>query len=65
MAIFDLLELADLFTSWRFYVGAAVTVTIVIGLDQLISNETASMAICVPVAIVGVVLSIYWDFRKR
>ena len=65
MAIFDLLELADLFTSWRFYVGAAVTATIVIALDQLISNETASMAVCIPVAIVGVVLSIYWDFRKR
>ena len=65
MAIFDLLELADLFTSWRFYVGAAVTATIVIGLDQLISNETTSMAICIPVAIVGLVLSIYWYFRKR
>ena len=65
MAIFDLLELADLITSWRFYVGAAVTVGIAIGLDRLIINETASLAVTIPVAAIGLVLSAYWEFKKR
>ena len=65
MAILDLLELGNLLTSWRLCIGVGVTALVVIGIDRIIPSETASWAVCIPVAIIGLALSMRWDFRGR
>lgn len=66
MALFDLIEIADLFTSWRLYVGVAITGAIVFGLLALIpagAPDWVSWTVCGPIALVGIGLSFRWQVR--
>ena len=63
MALLDLLDLGELFTSWRLYVGLAVTGVVCWLVFQAMPNETIGWAICVPTGIIGVALSFRWQIR--
>lgn len=63
MALLELLDLGELFMSWRLYVGLAATGVVCWLIFQAISNETIGWAICVPAGIIGVVLSFRWQIR--
>lgn len=56
-------DVADLFLSWRMYVGFAVTAGLCWLVISLVPNETAQWAICVPFGLVGVFLSFRWQIR--
>ena len=64
MAISDLLELGELLTSWRLYVGIGVTAAICYGIAQLTPNDTVTWAICIPVGLVGLIASIRWELKN-
>lgn len=63
----SLLELvsgiAELFLSWRLYVGFAVTAGVCWLLISLVPNETAQWVICVAPGLIGVFLSFRWQIR--
>jgi hypothetical protein len=64
MAILDLLELGDLFLSWRLYTGIAITVALCFGIMQVAPNDTVGWSISIPVALTGLVLSFRWQIRN-
>ena len=60
MALLDLLELGELFLSWRLYVGLAVTVTLAVAALSFVPLDTpgwVAWAVCVPIGLVGIILS--------
>lgn len=59
----DLLELGELFLSWRLYVGFALTGLLCWFIVSVTSNQTAQWAICVPIAAIGIFLSFRWQIR--
>ncbi len=61
--MFDLLELGELFLSWRLYVGFALTGLLCWLICSLVSQPTAQLVICIPVGLVGVVMSFRWEIR--
>ena len=63
MALLDLLEIGELFSSWRMYVGIAVTALACWPFIAFIQNQNIVWAICVPIGIVGIFLSFRWQVR--
>jgi hypothetical protein len=63
LALLDLLEIGELFLSWRLYVGIAVTALICWPLVAFIPNQNIVLALCIPIGIVGVFLSFRWQVR--
>lgn len=61
MPLPDLLELGDLFLSWRLYAGVAITAAVCWIIMANIPNETIGWAICVPVGALGLFLSFRWQ----
>ena len=61
MAWLDLLELLDLVTSWRFYVGIAVKILLVCLVAHFIPSETMAWWICIPLGIAGFIVSLTWQ----
>ncbi len=57
----ELLEIGELFLSWRLYVGLALTGLLCWLIITVVSNQTAQLAICIPVGLVGAVLSFRWQ----
>lgn len=55
--------IAELFLSWRLYVGFAVTAGLCWLLISFLPNETAQWLVCVPLGLVGVFLSFRWQIR--
>ena len=64
MAISHLLELGELLTSWRLYVGIAITAAICYGIAQVTPNDTLTLATCIPVGLVGLIASIRWQLMN-
>lgn len=56
-------DIAELFLSWRLYLGIAVTAGLCWLLISLVPNETAQWVICVPLGLIGVFLSFRWQIR--
>ena len=63
MALLDLLEIGELFLSWRLYVGIAVTALICLPLVAFIPNQDITLALCIPIGIAGIFLSFRWQVR--
>lgn len=63
MPLPDLLELGDLFLSWRLYVGIAITCAVCWLIVANVPNETVGWAISIPVGAVGFFLSFRWQIR--
>ena len=59
----DLLDLGELFLSWRLYAGFALTGLLCWLIVSVVSNQTAQLAICIPVGLVGAILSFRWQIR--
>lgn len=63
MALLDLLDLGELFMSWRLYVGLAITGVVCWLIYLAIPSTAIGLAICIPAGIVGIVLSFRWQIR--
>lgn len=61
MAWLDLLDLLDLVTSWRFYMGIALTILLGWLVIQFVPNQTVAWVICIPLGITGFILSLNWQ----
>lgn len=64
MALLDLLELGQIFLSWRLYVGLAVTVVLGVAAFSFVPLDAAgwvAWAVCVPIGLVGIILSFVWQ----
>lgn len=61
--MFDLFELGELFLSWRLYLGLAITVLICWAVVAIVSSQTAQILVCVPIGIIGFVMSWRWQVR--
>lgn len=64
MALLDLLELGQLFLSWRLYVGLAVTVALGVAAFSFVPLDApgwVAWAVCVPIGLVGIILSFVWQ----
>ena len=61
MALGDLFEFADLFMSWRLYVGLGLTAAACTGISHISPNDTLTWIICVPVGITGLLASFWWQ----
>jgi apolipoprotein N-acyltransferase len=70
LGLIDLiLEIGELFLSWRLYLGLAFTAATCWVLASVIPNQTAQWAVGLPVGLLGAILSFRWqlraDFGKR
>ena len=66
MALFDLLEIGELFLSWRLYVGLAFTVALCVLAFSLIPSSApdwVDWVVCVPIGVAGAILSFAWQVR--
>ena len=63
MALLDLLEFGELLLSWRLYVGIAITCATCWLVFQIVSNETISWSLCIPIGIIGLILDFRWQIR--
>lgn len=63
MALMDIIEIGDLFLSWRVYVGIAVTAALCWLVFSCIPNETLAWIIAAPLGIAGLGLSFWWQVR--
>lgn len=63
MALMDIFEIGDVFLSWRFYVGIAVTAALCWLVFTNISNETVAWFIATPLGLAGLGLSFWWQVR--
>lgn len=61
--MFDLLELGELFLSWRLYVGFALTGLLCWLICSVVSHQTAQLVLCIPLGLIGVILSFRWQIR--
>lgn len=59
----DLLELVDLFLSWRLYAGIALTAIVCLLLALVLPSQSAQLAVCIPIGSIGVILSFRWQIR--
>ena len=58
-----ILDIAEIFLSWRLYVMIALNALVIWGVISLVPDQTARWIICVPLGIVGVVVGFYWQVR--
>ena len=58
-----ILEIGELFLSWRLYVGLAVTAAICWLIVALVPNQILQLVICIPVVIAGLIVSWRWQVR--
>ncbi|MGN6223202.1 hypothetical protein [Pseudoxanthomonas sp.] len=65
MSPFDLADLVDLFLSWRFYLGLALTAAVCLGVIQWVDTGVLRWVFCIPIAIIGVLLSFHWQHRAE
>lgn len=65
MSLFDLADVVDLFLSWRFYLGLALTAAACLGVFQLVETDVLRWAFCTPIVVVGVFLSFQWQQRAE
>lgn len=63
MALLDLVELGDLLLSWRLYAGVALTAGLIWLVLLFVPGEALRWAMCVPLGVVGVILSFRWQIR--
>jgi hypothetical protein len=63
MALMDIVEIGEVFLSWRFYVGTAVTAALCWLVFTCIPNETVAWVIAAPPGIGGLGLSFWWQVR--
>lgn len=61
----DLLELLEVFLSWRLYVGWALTGVLCVALGEVIPNETARLVVLIPIGAAGFVLAFYWQIKAE
>jgi hypothetical protein len=59
----DWLEIGELFLSWRLYVGFALTGLLCWLVISIVSSQAAQLFICIPIGLVGVVLSFRWQIK--
>ena len=59
----DLLEIADLFLSWRLYVGLGLTAAACYGTYAALEPSASAIPSVVVIGIVGVFLSFRWQIR--
>lgn len=59
----ELLEIADLLLSWRLWLGIAVTASVCYSTVLLVPDRNVYLLVIVPVGIVGVILSFWWQIR--
>jgi len=60
----DLLEIGELLLSWRLYVGLALTGLLCWLIVSIVSSQAAQLVICIPTALIGVVLSFRWQIKS-
>ena len=58
-----LLEIGELFLSWRLYVGLAITAATCWAIVSLVSNQGMQLAICIPIGVAGLIASWRWQVR--
>jgi hypothetical protein len=58
-----LLEIGELFLSWRLYVGLAITAATCWAIVSLVSNQGMQLAICIPIGVTGLIASWRWQAR--
>jgi len=59
-----ILEIGELFLSWRLYIGFAVTAAICWLIVALVPNPILQLVICICVGIAGLVVSWRWQVRS-
>jgi phosphate starvation-inducible membrane PsiE len=61
----DLLEaLFEFLMSWRLFVGLGVTAIICWLLVEYLPNDALGWALAIPIGIIGVILSFWWEIRN-
>jgi len=63
MAILDLLDLGEALLSWRLLLGLGATVATCLVIAHFSPSETFTWAVCIPVGLIGLVLSFRWQIR--
>jgi len=58
-----ILEVGEIFLSWRLYVMIALTALVIWVVISLVSDQTARWVICVPLGIIGFVVGFCWQVR--
>ena len=61
--MFELLELADLFLSWRFFVGLVTTGLICLLSYIALDPSALAVPVTVVIGVTGVILSYRWQAR--
>jgi hypothetical protein len=62
MSLLDfILEIGDLYLSWRFWVGFTITTSLCCLAFLAIPEGITQWVVCVPLTVVGVVLSLRWQ----
>ena len=65
-ALFEfLLDVGDLLVSWRFYLVLLLVLALCAGVAVLVPDDTARMAICVPLLALGAIGSFRWEMRYQ
>ncbi|WP_116811181.1 hypothetical protein [Steroidobacter cummioxidans] len=59
----DLVEIGELFLSWRLYVGLALTGLLCWLIILIVPGEALQLLICIPVGLIGVILGFRWQIR--
>jgi hypothetical protein len=59
----NLVELGELFLSWRLYVGLGITAILCWLVVLLTPNETVRLTVGIPIGVVGAILSFRWQIR--
>jgi hypothetical protein len=64
LSLFEIiLDIGEIFLSWRLYVAIALTGLVIWGVIGLVSDQTARWVTCVPLGIVGFAVGFYWQVR--
>ena len=58
-----ILDIGEIFLSWRLYVAQAVTGAVIWSVISLVSDQMARWVICLPLGILGFAIGFYWQAR--
>jgi hypothetical protein len=61
--MFELLEIADLFLSWRFFVGLLTTGLICLLSYSVLEPSALAVPVTVVLGLTGIILSFRWQAR--
>lgn len=66
LGLFEVVSgIGELLSAWRLYLSLAITAGIIWLIFLLVSSESARLAICIPVALLGFGAGLYWEIKSN